>query len=101
MQIRIICSSATLILGLATTPANAMVMPARIAIVDSAVVKVAEGCGPGWWRSPDGRCHPLPAGHEDWACPPGYHLGQFGGSCWLNCPPGYHVGRFGGRCWRN
>ena len=80
MQTRIICSSAALIFGLAAT-ANATVMPARIATVDSAVIKVAEGCGPGWWRGPDGRCRPFAPGR---ACPWGYHLGQYGHRCWPN-----------------
>jgi hypothetical protein len=85
MQTRIICSSVALIFGLATAPANAMVMPARIATVDSAVVKVSGGCGPEWWRGPDGRCRPFPAGTPPhFACPLGYHLGPFRQRCWPN-----------------
>jgi len=35
---------------------HAMTLPAP-AHEQSAVVRVAEGCGNGWWRDPDGRCH--------------------------------------------
>jgi hypothetical protein len=80
MLIRRTCLSIALIAGL-TTAADAMVMPAPIATVDSAVVKVAEGCGPGFWRGPHGRCHPFAAGR---ACPVGYHLGPWGRRCWPN-----------------
>ena len=46
-----------------------------------AATLVAEGCGPGWWRGPGGRCHPM-AMHR--ACPRGYHLGREGQRCWPN-----------------
>jgi hypothetical protein len=47
MKTRIIWSCVSLIFGLATA-ADAMVMPAPCATVDSGVIKIAEGCGPGW-----------------------------------------------------
>jgi hypothetical protein len=78
MKPKAICASVALIFGLATT-ADATVMPAPIATADSAVIKVAEGCGPGWWRGPGGRCHPFAVGRR---CPPGYHIGPEGRRCW-------------------
>jgi hypothetical protein len=44
-------------------------------------VRVAEGCGPGFWRGPVGRCHPFATGR---LCPPGYHIGREGRRCWPN-----------------
>jgi hypothetical protein len=55
--------------------------PNTIATPDRFIVPVAEGCGPGWWRGPEGRCHPMARGR---ACPRGYHLGPEGGRCWPN-----------------
>jgi hypothetical protein len=80
MKTSIIGLSIALVFSLATA-ADATVMPAPIAVADSAIVKVAEGCGPGWWRGPGGRCHPFAAGR---ACPWGYHLGPWGRRCWPN-----------------
>jgi len=45
------------------------------------IIKVAGGCGAGWWRGPEGHCHPMAVGR---ACPPGYHLGPEGKKCWPN-----------------
>ena len=47
----------------------------------SVVTNVAEGCGAGFWRGPQGHCHPFAAGR---ACPRGYHLGPEGQKCWPN-----------------
>ena len=66
--------------GLATA-ASAGVFPVQRSNSDSLVITVAEGCGPGWWRGPNGACHPLPQGR---ACPRGYHLGPEGHRCWPN-----------------
>jgi hypothetical protein len=68
---RIIFLGAALAFGLATA-ASAAITPALVGNADSFVVKVAEGCGPGFWRGPGGKCHPMASGK---ACPPGYHLG--------------------------
>jgi hypothetical protein len=67
------------------------------------IVRVAEGCGPGFWRGPAGYCHPFAVAR---ACPVGYHLSPEGQRCWPNgfgrvCPPGFHLGPFGQRCWPN
>jgi hypothetical protein len=78
-MIRTIVLSAALALGVATA-AGAGVIPAPVGAA-SPVVKIAEGCGPGFWRGPAGRCHPMAMGR---ACPPGYHLGPEGKKCWPN-----------------
>jgi hypothetical protein len=79
-MLRSIILSATLAFGLATA-ANAGVIATPLGQTGSLVVKVAEGCGPGMWRGPGGRCHPMAMGR---ACPRGYHLGPEGRRCWPN-----------------
>jgi hypothetical protein len=79
-MIRSIVLTSALTLGLATA-ASAGVIPAQIGNNDGLIVKVAEGCGPGFWRGPGGRCHPFAVGR---ACPVGYHLGPEGKRCWPN-----------------
>ncbi len=66
--------------GFATT-ASAAVKLAPVGNANSVVLKVAEGCGPGYWRGPGGACHPMYNGR---ACPAGYHLGPDGKRCWPN-----------------
>ena len=63
------------------TAATAGVFPAQRGNAGSLVISVAEGGGPGGWRGPGGRCHPMDNGH---ACPPGYHLGPEHRRCWPN-----------------
>jgi hypothetical protein len=79
-MIRSIVLSAALVLGLASA-ASAGITPAPVGNASSAIVKVAEGCGPGFWRGPAGHCHPFAVGR---ACPVGYHLGPEGKKCWPN-----------------
>jgi len=80
-MVRSIILSAALALG-AATAANAGVTPAPIGSADEGVIiRVAEGCGAGWWRGPEGRCHPY--ARNRW-CPAGYHLGPEGRRCWPN-----------------
>lgn len=79
-MLRAIVLSSSLLLGLATT-ASAGFAPAQIGGGDSAIVRVAEGCGPGFWRGPGGRCHPMAVNR---VCPRGYHLGPEGHRCWPN-----------------
>jgi hypothetical protein len=61
----------------------------------------AEGCGAGWWRGPNGFCHPMATNR---ACPVGWHLGPEGRRCHPNqgferaCPPGWHLGPEGRAC---
>jgi len=80
MKLKTLVLSAALAFGL-TTAASAGITPAAIGHADGLIVKVAEGCGPGFWRGPGGRCHPYARGR---ACPRGYHLGPNGRRCWPN-----------------
>lgn len=77
---RSIVLSAVLAFGLATA-ASAGIAPAPVEPVGNSVIKVAEGCGPGFWRGPEGHCHPMAVNR---ACPRGYHLGPEGKRCWPN-----------------
>jgi hypothetical protein len=79
-MIKTIIVSASLAFGFVGV-ANAGMMPAPVGAAGSAIVKVAEGCGPGFWRGPGGHCHPMFDGR---ACPRGYHLGPEGKRCWPN-----------------
>jgi hypothetical protein len=79
-MIRTFLMGSALAIGL-TNAAGAVVLPAPVGVPDSSIVKVAEGCGPGWWRGPGGKCHPMFDGR---ACPPGYHLGPERKKCWPN-----------------
>ena len=77
-MIKTIIVSASLAFGFASA-ASAGMMPAPVGGAGSAIVKVAEGCGPGFWRGPAGHCHPMAMNR---ACPRGYHLGPEGRRCW-------------------
>jgi hypothetical protein len=79
-MVKTIVLSGALAFGLVSA-ASAGIAYTPIAKPDSAISKVAEGCGAGWWRGPEGRCHPMAVGR---ACPPGYHLGAEGKKCWPN-----------------
>ncbi|MGD1016469.1 MAG: hypothetical protein ABR863_08530 [Roseiarcus sp.] len=68
---------ALLAVGLAASAQAAMTVPS--VETGPAVTLVAEGCGPGFWRGPNGHCHPMAVGR---ACPRGYHLGPEGRRCW-------------------
>lgn len=70
---------ALFVVGLAASAQAAMVAPSLEK--GPAVTLVAEGCGPGFWRGPNGNCHPYARGHF---CPRGYHLGAEGRRCWPN-----------------
>ena len=78
-MLRTLVLGAALAFGLATTASAAV--PAAPVGTDGLIIKIAEGCGPGYWRGPGGRCHPFAVGR---ACPPGYHLGPEGKRCWPN-----------------
>jgi hypothetical protein len=72
--------NAVLAAGLATS-AHAAVMLAPMGDQGVAITRVAEGCGPGFWRGPGGHCHPFA---RERVCPRGYHLGPEGRRCWPN-----------------
>ena len=42
------------------------------------IIRVADGCGPGFHRGPYGACRPL------YSCPFGWHPGPFGRRCFRN-----------------
>jgi hypothetical protein len=71
--------AAVLAIGLASS-ANAA-MPVAPLKGDIGITRIAEGCGPGFWRGEGGRCHPMFNGR---ACPRGYHLGPEHHRCWPN-----------------
>jgi hypothetical protein len=79
IMVRSLILTAGLTMGL-TTVASAGFSP-PIGNSDGLIIRVAEGCGPGWWRGPGGRCHPMARGR---VCPRGYHLGPEGERCWPN-----------------
>lgn len=79
-MIKTIILSGAMAVGLATA-ASAGIAYTPIQKSDGLIVKVAEGCGPGFWRGPGGRCHPFAVNR---ACPPGYHLGPERKRCWPN-----------------
>ena len=79
-MIRNIVLAAALAFSFATT-AGAAVPTAPVATSSGLVIKVAEGCGRGFWRGPGGACHPMAMGR---VCPVGYHLGPEGHRCWPN-----------------
>ncbi len=66
--------------GAATLPVPGM--------ADAGLVQVAEGCGPGSWRSGlDNACRrlgPYAHGVPGYACPAGWRAGPRGGACWPN-----------------
>ena len=72
--------AATLALGFAGAAVAGMPVQ-QSAPNSSLVTRVAERCGPGFWRGPRGVCHPMFNGR---ACPPGYHLGPERKRCWPN-----------------
>jgi hypothetical protein len=66
------------------TAVSASAMPVPPVTTDAGgIVQVAGGCGPGGHRNPWGACVPnyRPVYR---ACPPGMHLGPYGGRCFRN-----------------
>jgi len=54
----------TLVIGAAlafsfAAASNAAIMPVQVGPSSDLTIRVAEGCGPGFWRGPGGRCHPF------------------------------------------
>jgi hypothetical protein len=85
MVFKSIAVGAIVALGIASV-SNAAILPTPTDVAATAIVKVAEGCGPGWWRGPHGVCHPGGWGGAGYwrACPPGMHLGPYGHRCWAD-----------------
>jgi hypothetical protein len=64
-MVRSLILGAAMVTGIATI-ANAGFAPNAIGNPDKPVIRIAEECGPGWWRGPEGRCHPMAKGR---VCP--------------------------------
>ena len=79
-MLRTMLLGAALAVGMSSL-ASAAMLPVTVGSGDVGIVKVAEGCGPGFWRGPAGVCHPMAVAR---ACPRGYHLGPEGRRCWPN-----------------
>jgi len=79
-MLRTMLMGAALVIGMSSV-AGAAVMPAPIGDSSVGIVKVAEGCGPGWWRGPAGECRPMARNR---LCPRGFHIGPDGRRCWPN-----------------
>ncbi len=79
-MLRTMLMGAALVIGMSSV-AGAAVMPAPVGESSVGIVKVAEGCGPGFWRGPGGACHPMARNR---VCPRGFHLGPEGRRCWPN-----------------
>jgi hypothetical protein len=76
----------TMVLGVAlafgfANASSAAITPVPVGTGADLTIRVAEGCGPGFWRGPGGACHPFARGR---LCPPGYHIGPEGKRCWPN-----------------
>jgi hypothetical protein len=71
-MVRSLILGAAMVIGIATI-ANAGFAPTAIGNADKSVIRIAEECGPGWWRGPEGRCHPMAKGR---VCPKGYTLAR-------------------------
>lgn len=60
MSNTVLSLTAVLGLTLAASVSQAMPMAGGTASISSApIILAAEGCGPGWFRGPHGRCHPV------------------------------------------
>jgi hypothetical protein len=76
-----------LVAGLVSIPSLAGILPAHAMVpaspdlaIQSLIVPVAGGCGPGKHRGPRGGCRNNFARPWQHACPRGYHIGP-GGRC--------------------
>jgi hypothetical protein len=79
MPMKLLAASAFAIgLGLMSVSAQAMPVYQTEKPAANEIIRVAQGCGPGFHRGPAGACRPL-----------------------YNCPPGSHTGPEGKRCFRN
>src|SRR5438445_1637251 len=73
-MIRTMVLGAALAFGFATA-SSAAITPVPVGTGSELTIRVAEGCGPEFWRGPHGACHPFARGR---LCPPGYHIGPEG-----------------------
>jgi hypothetical protein len=59
---KLLLTSAVAIVGFAAVPAQAMPF-SSLSDAQPGVTLIAQGCGPGWYRGPYGRCHPMGYAH--------------------------------------
>jgi hypothetical protein len=64
--------------GLMAASAQAMPVYPVDKSAPNEIIRVAQGCGPGFHRGPGGACRPL------FSCPPGWHPGPYGKKCFRN-----------------
>lgn len=76
----------------ASSSASAAMLVAPVADANPAIVRVADGCGPGFFRGPGGYCRRM---HGEYM-PPVYRPYRP-----FMCPPGMHPGRYDRRCFPN
>jgi len=88
----LVVMAAAVVGGLAAAPVQAMPLGA-LADDGPGVTLVAQGCGPGWFRNPWGRCVPMGGApvYRPYAYAPGPYYGprpyyaprpMYGGACW-------------------
>jgi len=66
-------------LGLSTMGASAMPFDAGLGQNDGLVTQVRDGCGPGRFRGPHGRCHPMAGWGYGHRCGrPGWRFDRWG-----------------------
>jgi len=87
-MIKSLLVSAVLALAV-TSNAGAAMLAAPFADGDSAIVRVADGCGPGFFRGPGGYCHRMRGPYmapvyRPFMCPPGMHPGRYDRRCFPN-----------------
>jgi hypothetical protein len=82
MMPRLFALAAAFAIGLGTV-ANASIVPRLAERTGAPILQVAQGCGPGMWRGPNGVCHLGGAAGAGVVrpCPPGMHLGPQGRQC--------------------
>ena len=74
LGLMVACAFGTAMFGM-----GAQAMPVlQPAPTDSAIVQIAQGCGPGGHRTPYGRCVPNYRRPVYRGCPPGLHPTRFG-----------------------
>jgi hypothetical protein len=79
MLMKLLAASAFAVgLGLMTVSAQAMPVYQTDKPASNEIIRVAQGCGPGFHRGPGGACRPL------YNCPPGWHTGPYGKKCFRN-----------------
>ena len=74
----LVASALAVGLGLMAVSAQAMPVYPVDKSAPNEIIRVAQGCGPGFHRGPGGACRPL------FSCPLGWHPGPYGKKCFRN-----------------